>query len=282
MSQLSWDSPSGATAALSGAEFAWLGEVAAGPAGNVWNLRTQDQVFALMEMTTVPAGSNGMYALHDIWRDAQAADHTYRARYQAHEEAQRAGTPSTEPDFDADPITSLTERLAAMLRLDGVPLRVDGVDLSSRDVALNTALVAGSDQVALAAKLYGWATRHCWVEWMDRSWLAGIIRTGLHTGIYRSTLNGNSLGWDLVLQMLEARSDEPVVLSYSGHGTFPDGGLDWDTAMRAHRTQHPWARLAPDTLRRVGFGPLVTAYDLAAPDRDARVRSAYAGCAEGS
>lgn len=46
--------------------------------------------------------------------------------------------------------------------------------------------------------------------------------------------------------------------------------------MGALRERRPWARLAPDTLTEVTFGPPVTIYDLFAPDRDERVRTAFA------
>jgi len=39
--------------------------------------------------------------------------------------------------------------------LDGLELEVFGVRLNTVDIGLNTALVAGSDQVALAAKVHG-------------------------------------------------------------------------------------------------------------------------------
>lgn len=45
-------------------------------------------------------------------------------------------------------------------------------------------------------------------------------------------------------------------------------------AMTGLRTTRPWARLAPDTLHDVMFGPPVTVYDLLAPDADTRVTTA--------
>lgn len=50
--------------------------------------------------------------------------------------------------------------------------------------------------------------------------------------------------------------------------------LRWQQAMEGLRRSRPWARLAPDTLAEVTFGPPVTVFDLFAADRDDRVRAA--------
>lgn len=56
--------------------------------------------------------------------------------------------------------------------------------------------------------------------------------------------------------------DQPVDLRWAQ-------SMDW---MRQHR---PWARLSPETLGNVFFGPPVTVYDLLAPDHVARVERAF-------
>jgi len=50
----------------------------------------------------------------------------------------------------------------------------------------------------------------------------------------------------------------------------------WQRSLDGLRAQRPWARLSPETLGEVWFGPCVTVYDLLAPDRDERVRRAWA------
>lgn len=50
----------------------------------------------------------------------------------------------------------------------------------------------------------------------------------------------------------------------------------WRLGMEGLRTNRPWARIGPDNLRTQMFGPVLTAYDLLAPDRDERVRAACA------
>lgn len=46
--------------------------------------------------------------------------------------------------------------------------------------------------------------------------------------------------------------------------------------MEALRVNRSWARLAPHTLTEVTFAEPITVYDLFAPDRDDRVRAAFA------
>lgn len=55
---------------------------------------------------------------------------------------------------------------------------------------------------------------------------------------------------------------------------FDGGHYDASAALAGLRRKQPWARIAPDTLATSSFGPMVTVYDLFAPDRDERVRRA--------
>lgn len=106
-------------------------------------------------------------------------------------------------------------------------------------------------------------------------------------------------GWEDVLALLRERDDEPVVLHYSGDRGFPNpeaaafvlpedeyGDADlapwdalpdeqqWELALAGERRDRPWVRLAPDTLAEVPSGPMVSVYDLFAPNRDERIRRA--------
>lgn len=121
-----------------------------------------------------------------------------------------------------------------------------------------------------------------------------------------------SQGWEDVQALLRETADGPVVLSYSVCDSFPnphtrldwpgrdvekwddyteaeqraieefreawydneDHAARWSAGMEYLRQRKPWARLAPDTLGSVTFGPGVTVYDLLAPDRDERVTRA--------
>ncbi|MEU7591417.1 hypothetical protein AB0A95_34640 [Micromonospora sp. NPDC049230] len=223
-----------------------------------------------------------------------AALHTYLRKA---EEQERA----TMRPISYEPQRHLIAWLRTCLR-SGLRLVVAGVELRSTNVALNTALVAGSDPVRLAAKISGWCEAHCWVEGPERAWLADIIDTALTAGLYRWGLwysdmpagprdQWSDQGWEQVLDLLRARDDEPVVMSYSAAVRFPNAAAagqeslgdrwydlpkseQWQAAMDGLRRGRPWARLAPDTLSDVTFGLPVTVYDLLAPDRDDRVRAA--------
>lgn len=92
----------------------------------------------------------------------------------------------------------------------------DGTPLSSFSLELNTALVLGSDPVALAARLHGQCELHAYVEGPHREWLAGLMEAGRACGVYRP-----DQGWESVIELLRARADAPVVTSYSVGDSFP-------------------------------------------------------------
>lgn len=341
MSRLYFHSPSG-TAEILGSERAWLSHVASGPGAYAWDLdrvgASCDRAYALIEMSPEPAA--GEYAanyLHTYAREAKAADERYHSAARAFESAGRPGGMSLYPRFDPEPGRRFIDALKVSLRVRGLPLRVAGHDLTTANLESNTALVAGSDVVALAAKLDGWNEQHCWVEGPDRAWMGGLVEQGLESGIlrrglwYSDTPDGpkdqwSSQGWEELVPWLRGRDDEPVVLSYSVGDRFPNQGIadwsppelpdgwapawadddraewdalsddgkqecrdeyrqdswyevpdaeQWAAGMRGLRTRRPWARLSAETLREVSFGPMVTVYDLFAPDRDERVRRAF-------
>jgi hypothetical protein len=188
---------------------------------------------------------------------------------------------------------------------DGL-LEYCGRKLNPHTLALNTALTLGSDPVKLAARIAGQAEIHGWVDGPNRAWLAGIIRDGLDTGVFRSTLRyqsrlgdpwqETSLGWENVIAFLLARQDEPVVLSYSVcegfpsmeaarwpeiHPEDPDGNL-W----RALPLSEQWARCMSELRRSDGmleltpytwnmrFGDGLSVLDITAQDWEERIRSA--------
>jgi hypothetical protein len=216
MSRVYFHSPSG-TAALAGAERLWLRHLAVASASAAWGLdgagfglETAEQIIAMVP--EVPEGVTGRHGyLHPYLREAQAA--------------------MARRDYSLN--RRLLDALKTAVSLGDLELNVQGVRLRSVNLDLNTALAAGSDPVALAAKVYGWCESHCWVEGPDRGWLADIIEEGLSSGLYRT-----GLGWesryadhdegDGVLPLLCARNDEPVVLSYSVTESFPDELVgDW-------------------------------------------------------
>jgi hypothetical protein len=94
---------------------------------------------------------------------------------------------------------------------------VDGESIPTWLVALNTAWVIGGDPMRLLARLHGQCEIHCWVEGVNRQWLAGIVRRGLASGLYRS-----GQGWEQVADFLEDSADGPIVCSFSVCDPFPD------------------------------------------------------------
>lgn len=234
MSRVYFHSPS-ETAELGGAERAWLDHLASGPAEAAWGLDPysvdgfERACAILATVDEVPEGDYGANYLHRYLREAQEQDRRNKAVYASLKPGQSPFTGRT----DHEPMRRLVTSLRTAMRVSGgLTMTVSGVRLGSRNIDLNTALVAGSDQVALAAKIHGWCEDHCWVEGTDRAWLADLIEHGLQTGLYR-----RGMGWEGpaqyhtgpgVVPLLRARDDEPVVMSYSVCDQFPNSAVgDW-------------------------------------------------------
>lgn len=282
MSRVYWHTKTGG-AELHGSERAWLSHVAQGPADAAWDLNASiDTVkHCARILDLVPAAKRGYLGEH--LRTAQE-----RPDYQT---AQR-----------------LVQLIGTHLRVDGFEFEVAGHTLHSYDVGMNTALVAGSDAVRLAAKIHGYCEKHLWVDEPHQEWLAGIIDDGLKVGVFRSGFwyepasgaerKWSSQGWEDVAALLRKPGTGPVVTSFSVTESFPnryitdwqppDGDPDgdswydlpddeqWDLAMAGLQGRGPHFKLTPESLAGKMFGPPVTIYDLFAPDRDERVERAFA------
>lgn len=110
------------------------------------------------------------------------------------------------------------------------------------ELLLNTALRVGSRPLKFLARMHGQCEIHGWVEGVNRAWLADIIEQGRRDGLYRA-----DMGWESVVALLRANSDEPVVMSYSVCMSFPnesvagfeapddDEGEAWDSMTDAER-----------------------------------------------
>lgn len=133
MSRLYFHSPSG-NAELRGSEYHWLRRIAEGPSVAAWALdSTGSRLERAQEiLAMVPAGGTEEY-VHDALRKVLAAERT-------------GGNV-----FDAT--NRLVMSLQLALRVSGLTFEVAGVRLRSSNVDLNTALVAGSDVIRLAAKM---------------------------------------------------------------------------------------------------------------------------------
>lgn len=109
--------------------------------------------------------------------------------------------------------------LSLFLRGMDSALIVDGKRVETWLVSLNTAWVLGGDPLRLLARLHGQCEIHCWVEGVNRKWLASIMREGRKSGLCRE-----DQGWEAVADLLESRDDCPVVCSYSVCEQFPNYG----------------------------------------------------------
>lgn len=113
------------------------------------------------------------------------------------------------------------QQAASAVRAHQEPLMCDGGRISFWEMALNTALVVGSDPIKMAARLHGQCELHAWVAGRNRSWLANIISEGLDGGVFRRSLKGHSTGWEELIAVLRSSDNGPVVTSYSTSGQFP-------------------------------------------------------------
>lgn len=202
----------------------------------------------------------------------------------------------------------------AFRSLDEYPplIQLDGEPVSTLSLRLNTACVLGNDAVRLAARIDGQCNIHCWVDGPNRPWLAAIVQQGLDAGIFRKGFwyqpepgaerAWQSSGWPEVLALLQARDDEPVVLSYSGGVDFPDSsiggwmlqcpdGVDvddhadawyelpaaeqWRISMAGLREREAQRlELKPDDWQAYRFSHCLSVLDLMADDWEDQVRAA--------
>lgn len=215
MSRLYFSSPSG-EAELSGAEWHWLRRLAQRPGEAAWDLSTFDRAEQVMALIERDRSSGHLF---DSFEKAKSPGQVWTAKRE------------------------FLETLRLALRVETYFVPIAGIRLRTSDVELNTALVAGSDLIRLAAKLSMWADRFPFVEGPDRAWLADLIEQGLKSGMYRRTLNGYDLGWPAVVEFLRSRDDEPVVVHYSVEDSFPSRSVaDWTAPQMPEGWVPEWAR----------------------------------------
>lgn len=99
----------------------------------------------------------------------------------------------------------------------GSKLIVDGEAIDTFTISLNTAIAIGGAPMRLLARLHGQCEIHCWVDGPNRKWLAGVMREGRESGLYRA-----AQGWEAVADLLDSRDDCPIVCSYSVCEQFPN------------------------------------------------------------
>lgn len=283
MSRVYFHSPSG-DAELLGREFYWLGHLAAGPAKAAWDLDGSgafERACDLLKLAPeVPDGDYGANYLHKDMRAAMAQEERNKAIYAAW----RPGTPLGRSGADHGPSRFLVEALKTRLAVDGLELALFGVRLHTTDIGLNTALLAGSDQVALAAKIHGWCVKHTWLEGPDRAWLACddepvVLSHSVDDSFPNSSVGdwmppwpeGVARDWNALTEEQQAQRSRRDEEWYE----LPDE-RQWEISMAGLRSKRPWARLSADTLRSPTFSLPVTVYDVTAADRDERLRAVLA------
>jgi len=102
---------------------------------------------------------------------------------------------------------------------------LDGKEYDCFSLALNSALVAGSDPIKLGARLHGQCEIHAYVEGPNRMWLADMIVAGRRKNIFRP-----DMGWENVRDLLVESNRGPVVTSYSVCEGFPNAHIaGWET-----------------------------------------------------
>lgn len=115
------------------------------------------------------------------------------------------------------------------------------------DLALNTAMVIGSNPIKLAARISGQCEIHCFVQDSNRQWLSNITCEGLRSGIFR-----RDVGWNEVLDLLDKSGD--VVLSYSACDPFYHDELpSWDKVFEELKESGGCLELKPDDFNNFGF-----------------------------
>lgn len=108
--------------------------------------------------------------------------------------------------------------------LMGGSVIVDDETYDTFSLALNTALIAGSNAIKLGARLHGQCEIHTFVRGENRAWLADLITQGRRTNIFRA-----EMGWEEVITLLLESNSGPVVTSYSVCDGFPNANVaDWE------------------------------------------------------
>lgn len=294
MSRVLWHARDG-QAEILGSERVWCARLAEGPAVAAWDL---GHSWALDKLAPIMAAiperqddTTGSNYLHVYYRQALAA-----------------------AQYDPGPARQFLDTLATALRVRSIEIVIAGHRLGLGNVDLNTALLTGSDVIKLAAKIHGWCESHCYIEGPDRAWAAGLIEDGLKTRLFRPAagwqdaqkllrttddgpvvlsytvcdsfpredfhpdrprwIDGFNEDWSK-LEKDQQREWEDWSERFHKLWKADPGGV-FDACMGELRRRRPWARLSPDTLGEVWFGPPVTVYDLLCDEREERVRAACA------
>lgn len=252
MSRLYFNSPSG-TAELRGAEFHHLRSLAHSIAEPFWRIKDLPDIADLLAL-----------AVRDPRGDTHLFDQLAKAQAE-HAENQRlwaAKQPGMFPPTRYDEQSALRQSVElALTSSSSLNLEIAAVRLGTAEMRLNTALRLGDDVIKLVVKLAGWGESHAWFDGKDRAWAADLIGQGLKTGVLRGGMwyvdgpcedglpkdhparKWSDMGWGDVVAHLRSRDDEPVVLSYSVGGDFPNRAVaGWTPPPMPEGWAPEWAR----------------------------------------
>lgn len=151
-----------------------------------------------------------------------------------------------------DPDAANKLRYAIDSVFSGEKFHHKGKVMESFSLMLNTAIVFGSDPVALAAKMHGTCEIHGYFLGEHRAWLADVIEQGLDANIFRRNywaprdknadlrmlMNlpvtdeeaeyvAHSMGWTEVVEQLRKSDKGAVVMSHSSTDGFPEMPPGW-------------------------------------------------------
>lgn len=190
--------------------------------------------------------------------------------------------------------------MAGMMYEDGsADIRIGDKTERPDGFVINTAVVAGSDPIALLTRIHAYSEEGLLVAGMDRSWLAGIIDVGLQARILR-----DKAGWGSAAELLRADGRSPALITISqgmspswlqgaAAGFYADGqgdqerraaenafealsgGEQWDRSISALLEERRpdaswWLMLDPETFHKPSHLELLTAFDAIEADNEGK------------
>lgn len=125
---------------------------------------------------------------------------------------------------------------------------IEGKPVDHWQLLLNTLIERGSDGMRLATRIHAQCEIHGYVEGPDRAWLADLIATARSEGLFRA-----EMGWESVIELLTARNDEPVVMSYSVCDSFPNRSASTWVPEEGDEDREGWFGLSAEEQWRTGM-----------------------------
>lgn len=188
---------------------------------------------------------------------------------------------------------------AGMMYEDGsADIRIGDKTERPDGFVINTAVVAGSDPIALLTRIHAYSEEGLLVAGMDRSWLAGIIDAGLQARILH-----DKSGWEGAAGLLRSDSRSPAIITSRGFsvswlqgaaaGFYAEGQSDqerwaaekafdalseaerWDRSISALLEERRpdaswWLMLDPETFHKPSHLQLLTAFDAIEADNESQ------------